>query len=214
MADATVLVTQPRQTRGSREARRLRKQGLVPAVVYGHGEGTMSVALPREDLAKIIRHGIHIVDLQTDGNVQKALIREAQWDHFGRDLMHVDFARVGADERVVVTVPIEIRGIAPGIAAGGVLDQPLHTISVECPVIAVPEHIRVNVAELQLGQAIHLKDLALPPDCKAMGDPDAIVVHVTLKQAEAEPAPAAPAAAETAEPEVIGRKATEEEEAE
>ena len=214
MADATVLVTQPRNSRGTREARRLRKQGLIPAVVYGHGEATISVALPGEDLAKIIRHGTHIVDLQTDGNVQKALIRDVQWDHLGRDLLHVDFARVGADERVVVTVPIEIRGVAPGIAAGGVLDQPMHSLSVECPVVAIPEHIRVNVGELQLGEAIHVRDLQVPENVKAMADPDAIVVHVTAKQVEEEPAPAAPVAAEAAEPEVIGRKAAEEEEAE
>jgi large subunit ribosomal protein L25 len=214
MADATVLVTQPRNSRGTREARRLRKQGLIPAVVYGHGEATVSVALPGEDLAKIIRHGTHIVDLQTDSNVQKALIRDVQWDHLGRDLLHVDFARVGADERVVVTVPIEIRGVAPGIAAGGVLDQPMHSLSVECPVVAIPDHIRVNVGELQLGEAIHVRDLQIPENVKAMADPDAIVVHVTAKQVEEEAAPAAPVAAETAEPEVIGRKAAEEEEAE
>jgi large subunit ribosomal protein L25 len=214
MADATVLVTQPRNSRGTREARRLRKQGLIPAVVYGHGEATVSVALPGEDLAKIIRHGTHIVDLQTDSNVQKALIRDVQWDHLGRDLLHVDFARVGADERVVVTVPIEIRGVALGIAAGGVLDQPMHSLSVECPVVAIPDHIRVNVGELQLGEAIHVRDLQIPENVKAMADPDAIVVHVTAKQVEEEAAPAAPVAAETAEPEVIGRKAAEEEEAE
>ena len=214
MADALVLVTQPRSSRGTREARRLRNKGLIPAVVYGHGEATVSVALPGEDLAKIVRQGTHIVDLQTDGNVQKALIRDVQWDHLGRDLLHVDFARVGADERVVVTVPIEIRGVAPGIAAGGVLDQPMHSLSVECPVVAVPDHIRVNVGELQLGEAIHVRDLTMPENVKAMADEDAIVVHVTVKQVEEEAAPAAPAAAESAEPEVIGRKAAEEEEAE
>ena len=213
MAESVVLVTQAREGRGSHAARRLRKQGLVPAVVYGHQEATLAVALPEEELVKAIRHGIHIVDLQTDGNIQKALIRDVQWDHLGKDVLHVDFARVAADERVVVTVPIEIRGIAPGIAAGGVLDQPIHSLSVECPVIQVPEHIRVNVNELQLGGVIHIKDLVLPPELKIMGDPDAVVVHVTLKQAEVEAAPAA-AAPESAEPEVIGRQKAEEEEAE
>lgn len=213
MAEALVLVTQPRQAHGSRAARRLRKSGLVPAVVYGHGEGTTAIALPHDDVMKIVRHGTHVVDLQTDGNVQKALIREVQWDCLGKDLLHIDFARVAADERVVVTVPLEIRGTALGIAAGGVLDQPMHSLSVECLVTAVPETIRVNVGELQLGQALHVRELVLPEGVKAMGDPDAVVVHVTQKQVEAE-APAAAAGPESAEPEVIGRQKEEEGEAE
>lgn len=208
-----MLVTQPREKYGSREARRLRQRGLVPAVVYGHGEGTASVALARDDLVKIVRHGTHVVDLQTGGNLQKALIREVQWDYLGKDLLHVDFARVAADERVTVTVPLDVRGIAPGIAAGGVLDQPLHSLSIECLVTAMPGSIRVNVGELQLGQAIHVRDLVLPPGVTAMADTDAVVVHVTQKQAEPE-AVAAPALPESGEPEVIGRQKEEEEGAE
>jgi large subunit ribosomal protein L25 len=214
MADAIELVTQKRESHGSRAARRLRKEGLVPAVVYGHKEATVSVSLPAAELEKAIRHGVRVLDLKTDGKLQKALIREVQWDHLGKDLLHVDFARVAADERVVLTVPLEIRGTAPGIAAGGVLDQPIHTLSVECLAIAVPESIRVNVSELQLDGTIHVRDLVLPEGVKAMADPDAVVVHVAQKQVEPEVAPAPAAAPESAEPEVIGRQRAEEEEAE
>src|SRR2546421_8452177 len=94
------LATQPRTGHGKRGARRLRKQGLVPAVIYGHKEATVAIALPGEELEKAIRHGLHVVDLRTDGKTEKALIREIQWDHLGKELLHVDFARVGADERV------------------------------------------------------------------------------------------------------------------
>jgi len=204
--------TQPRETHGTRAARRLRKQGLVPAVLYGHKEATVSVALPALELEKAVRHGARVVDLQTDGNVQRALIKELQWDHLGKELLHVDFARVAADERVVITVPLELRGIAPGVGHGGVLDQPLHNLKVECLAISIPESIRVNVGELQIGSAIHVSDLVLPPDVTVLDDPEAIVVHVTAAQAEPEAA-AAPIA-ETAEPEVIGKKAEEEEEGE
>jgi len=209
MAETVELVAQPREAHGSRAAQRLRKKGLIPAVVYGHQEATIAVALPAEELARVIRHNVHIVDLKTDGKTGKALIREAQWDHLGKELLHVDFARVGADERVVVTVPIEVRGTAPGLTQGGVLDQPIHSIAVECPVVNVPDSVRVNVSELQLGQAIHVRDLHLPEGIKAMGDPDLVIVHVTLKAVEA--AAAAAEAAESAEPEVIGRKAAAEE---
>lgn len=210
MADAIELVTQPREGRGSTAARKLRKQGLVPAVLYGHGEATASIALQADALLKAVRHGAHVVDLKAGNELQKALIRELQWDHLGKELLHADFARISKDDRVVVPVPVHVRGQAPGVTAGGALDQPLHTLEIECPAVAVPEHIRVNVGELQIGAAIHVRDLHLPEGCKAMSDPDAIVVQV--KAPEAEAAAAAPAAGETAEPEVIGRKAAAEEE--
>src|SRR5262245_47246726 len=163
MAESITLVTQPRSGRGSRLARRLRQQGLVPAVVYGHKEATISVALAAENVEWAIRHGLHVVDLQTDGQVQKVQIREVQWDHLGQEILHVDFARVAEDERITVTVPLDIRGTAPGVNAGGVLDQPLHSLAIECLAINVPESIRVNINELQLGAAIHVRDLVLPP---------------------------------------------------
>ena len=114
--------------------------------------------------------------------------------------------------RIRVAVPVELRGIAPGVAAGGVLDQPIHSLNIECLAIAVPESIRVNVAELQIGMAIHIKEVHLPPDTKALGDPDAIVVQVSAP-VDAVETPAGPAA-EQAEPELIGRKVAEEEEEE
>jgi large subunit ribosomal protein L25 len=212
MAESVVLVAQKREGRGSQKARRLRKQGQVPAVVYGHKEETVSVSLSNDELHAALRHGARVVDLQTDGKVQKALIREIQWDHLGHEILHVDFARVAADERITVPVPVELRGIAPGATGGGLLDQPLHTLMVECPAISVPESIRVNINELQIGAAIYVRDLHLPEGVKVITDPDAIVVQVSAPIAEAE-APAAPAA-ESAEPEIIGRqKAAEEEEA-
>ena len=208
MAEAVHLVAEPRTGRGTQAARRLRRQGLVPAVVYGHKEATLSVALPLEDVEKLIRRGVRVVDLKAGGKEEKAFIREVQWDHLGKDLLHVDFTRVSLDERIVVSVPLEIRGTAPGVTAGGVLDQPLHLLSIECLAISIPESIQVNVGELQLGAAIHVRDLTLPPDVKTMSDPDAIVVHVTLPAAEPEPAPVAEVP-EAAEPEVIGQKEKE-----
>src|SRR5712692_11804189 len=157
MAESVVLVTQPREGRGSQAARRLRRQGLVPAVVYGHKEETLCVVLPLEDVEKAIRHGVRVVDLTVNSKQEKALIRDVQWDHLGKDLLHVDFTRVAVDERITVAVPLEIRGVAPGVNAGGTLDQPIHTLSVECLAVSIPESIRVNVAELQIGGAIHVR---------------------------------------------------------
>ena len=209
MAESLELPIEKREGRGTRTARTLRAQGHVPGVVYGHKEDTISVSVAADALMSAVRHGARVVDLRSDGGLQKAQIAELQWDHLGMELLHVDFRRVAADERIRVTVHIEIKGIAPGVTAGGALDQPIHTLNVECAADGVPESIRVNVNELQLGAAIHVRDLHLPPGVTALADPDAIVVHVTAPQAAPE-APAVPGA-EQAEPEVIGRKAAAEE---
>ena len=215
MAESITLVTQARPGRGTRAARKLRKGGLIPAVLYGHKEETIPLALPAEELRSAVRHGARVIDLSSDGNVQKALIRELQWDHLGKELLHVDFARIAVDERVTISVPLELKGTAPGVTGGGVLDQPLHSLHIECLAIAIPESIRVNIGELQIGSVIHVKDVPLPADMKAMDPPDAIVVQVTqkLQPVEVEVPGVAPVA-EQAEPEIIGRKVAEEEEAE
>lgn len=212
MAEAVLLVTEPRATRGSQRARQLRRQGRLPGVLYGHKEATLAVSLATDDLLKAIRQGARVVDLQAEGIVQKALIREVQWDHLGKEALHVDFARIAADERIVIQVRIELRGTAPGVTAGGVLDQPLHTLDIECLALNIPESIRVNIGELQIGGAIHVRELVLPPDVKAMAAPDAIVVHVTTPKVEVEAA--AVPGEEQAGPEVIGRVEKAEEEPE
>lgn len=219
MAEAVLLSTKPRKDYGKVNARRLRRQGMVPAVIYGHKEATLAVSLQGDDLKRAVRHGVRVVDVQAEGKVEKALIKEVQWDHLGLEILHVDFARVAADERIEVNVRVELRGTAAGIATGGVIDQPIHLLAVECLAIAVPDSIRVNVAALQLGQAIHVKELALPGGVKALTDPDAVVVQVIAKLLEPEAAAAPEGAAitaEQAEPEVIRRErpAEEEEEAE
>jgi large subunit ribosomal protein L25 len=212
MAESVVLKTEKREGRGSRKAEKLRGEKRIPAVIYGHKEATVSLSLSRDELTKAIRHGDRVVDLQIDSGVQKALISEVQWDHLGHDILHVDFKRVSADERIHVTVPVELRGIAPGVTGGGILDQPIHALAIECLALSVPESIRVNINELQLDASIHVRDLHLPPGVTALADADAIVVHIKAPQAE--PTPGAEAPAGQAEPEVIGRKAAEEPEAE
>jgi large subunit ribosomal protein L25 len=210
MAESVVLATEKRDGRGSRLAAKLRKEHKVPAVVYGHKEETLSVSVSHEALLAAVRHNARVVDLQLGGKTEKAQIVELQWDHLGKDVLHVDFKRVSAHERINVTVPIEVRGVAPGVADGGVLDQPMHLLHIECPALEVPASVRVAVNELQVEQAIHVRELKLPPGVKALDDPEAIVVHVTKPKVAVE-APAEAAAPATAEPEVITRKKGEEE---
>jgi large subunit ribosomal protein L25 len=213
MAEAMTLEASKREEHGTRQARSLRQRGQLPAVLYGHKEATVTLSVSTEAMHSLIRHGVRVVDLRYDGKTEKCFIREVQWDAIGREVLHVDFTRVSLDERIQVTVPVMVRGTAPGVNAGGILEQPMHTIEIECLAINVPDAIRVNVHDLQLEQAIHVRDLVLPEGVKALEDPDALVVQIVKPLEEPEAAPAE-AAEGPAEPEVIGRRAGEEEESE
>lgn len=210
MAQAVTIAVEPRDAEknkgtGTRAARRLRAQGRVPAIIYGHKQANQPITLSRDDVWNIIKKGHHLAQLDLGGNTEMALVRAVQWDHLGKEIIHLDFYRVDANERVTTTVPISIYGAAPGLNEGGMLELPVHTISIECLVTQIPDAIRVDVSELHLGAMIHVRDLKLPEGVTAEDDPDQVVAHVVLRKVEAEPTPAAGEPG-GAEPEVIGRK--------
>lgn len=211
MAETVSLTAQPRTGSGSRTAEKLRKQGLVPGIVYGHKEANVPVSVSAEELDRAIRvlHA-RVLDLQIDGKKETVLIRELQWDHLGRTMLHVDFARVSATDKVKVTIPVELRN-TPKVTGGGVLDQPLHTLHIECSPTQIPEAIRIDITNLTLGAPIHVRDLQLPPGVKVLETPEAVVVQ--LKLPGAEPTAAAPVEP-GAGPEVIKKEKKTEEEAE
>ncbi len=205
---AEALQVELRQNRGKRKARQLRRGGAIPAVLYGHGQQSVSLTVPREAFVTALRRGTRLVDLQ--GAVsESALIRELQWDTFGVDVLHIDFARVSADERITVTVAVELRGQSPGVRTGGVVQHLVHQVEIECLATAIPEKLQVNINHLELLGTITLAQMELPQGVAVLGDPEAIVVQCVEPVEEVE----AEAGAEGAEPEVIGRKPDAEEEA-
>src|SRR5688500_13840317 len=204
------LTAQPRSALGSRANKRLRGQGLVPGVIYGHKEAVVPVSLPKKELATHIDRGAHLFDVALDGKSEKVLIKEVQYDHLGIELVHVDFARVSLDEKVEVTVPLELKGTPKGEADGGVLQQIIAELEVECLVTDIPDRIIHNVSEMAIDDVLHIKDLKLPAGVRATQDEDQIVAAVRVIEEEA-PAEVAEAAG-AAEPEVIGRKPEEGEE--
>lgn len=207
MADAIKLKSEPRKGQGSRDANRLRKAGRIPSIVYGHKQTPAAITVSRDELLAVIRHHARTLQLEIDGKADTVLIQEVQHDHLGSSILHVDFRRVSRDERIKTTVAIELRGTAPGTTSGGVLDQPLHTIHIECPALAIPESIRVKIDTLQIGQAIHVKEIEMPQGVKALDDPDLVVVQVKQQVIAPEPtAVVAPIEGAAAEPEVITKK--------
>jgi large subunit ribosomal protein L25 len=196
---------------GTRANRRLREQGLIPGVIYGHKEAVVPVTLPRKEVVTHLNKGAHLFDLNLDGKSEKVLVKEVQYDHLGLEVIHVDFARVSLDEKVKVTVPVELKGTPKGEAEGGVLQQILASLEVECLVTEIPEVIRHNVSEMELDAVLHIKDLKLPEGVRAIQDGDLIVA--TVKEILEVVTTAAPEEGAAAEPEVIGRKPAEGEEA-
>jgi large subunit ribosomal protein L25 len=188
-------------------ARRLRANGQIPAVLCGHGEETVSLSVRKDEIEALLRHGGRVVELQ--GAISgSALVREVQWDPFGAEVLHLDLTRVARGEMVEMMIPVELRGDAPGTHEGGVVEHLLHEVEIRCPVTELPERVRVNINHLELSQHITVADLELPPNVEVLNEPSAIVVQcVEPKELEE-----VEAMAETAEPEVIGRKETEEEE--
>jgi large subunit ribosomal protein L25 len=200
---------------GTRVVRRMRKRGLVPGVIYGHKQAVVPIALSHDDAARLIKSPGHLADLDVGGTVETVLIREVQWDHFGKEIVHVDFARVSAEEIIETEVPLEFRGHAAGIAAGGILETVAHTVRINCKAGSIPGSIKIDVSHLQVGEGIHVRELVLPPDVTVKGDQDVLLVHVVVRAAVAEEPTAAEAAAEApAQPEVIkpDRKEKEKEE--
>jgi len=211
MAETVSLKAEPRTGSGSRAAFKLRKRGQIPGIVYGHKEANVSVSVSAEALDRAIRvlHA-RVLDLDMGGKKETVLIRELQWDHLGRSMMHVDFTRVSATDRVKVTVPVELRN-APKATGGGVLDQPLHTLHIECAPTQIPEAIRIDITNLTLGAPIHVRELQLPEGVKVLEVPEAVVVQ--LKLPGAEPTPTAIPEAGVG-PEVIKKEKKADEEAE
>jgi large subunit ribosomal protein L25 len=194
---------------GSRANKRLRDSGMLPGVIYGHKEAVIPVTLPKKEVVNHLDRGAHLFDLSLDGKSEKVLIKEVQYDHLGMEVIHVDFARVSLDEKVKVTIPLELKGTPKGEADGGVLQQIVKDLDVECLVTEIPDAIRHNVADMELDAVLHLKDIKLPAGVKALHDEDLIVA--TVKEI-LEVAPAAVGEEGAAEPEVIGRKPAEGEE--
>ncbi len=203
MATQSANVTvKPRSELGSRANKRLRDAGFIPGVIYGHKEAVVPVTLPKKEVVNHLNHGAHVFDLAIDGRSEKVLVKEVQYDHLGLEVLHVDFARVSLDERVEVTVPLELKGTPKGEADGGVLQQTVQELEIECLVTEIPDAIRHNVSEMALNDVLHIKDLKLPAGAKALQDEELIVA--TVKEIVEEAPAEAPEG--SAEPEVIGRK--------
>lgn len=203
-----------RTERGTRQARKLRAGGHIPAVMYGHGEATVEISLQQHDLELALIHGDRLLEIDLEGKAENVLITDVQYDAFGNDVLHVDLTRVNLDEIVEVTVPIQLIGTPEGIKEGGTLQQPLMELDIKVAVRNIPEQIEHVITGMQMEDRLYVRDLEMPEGAELVDDEqlEAMVASVTEMIEEEEEAPEE--GLEAAEPEVIGAKPEEDEETE
>lgn len=214
MEQAT-LNAEPRTDTGTAAVRKIRRDGKVPGIIYGHKQTPQAVTLTVEDINHIVAHRIKMLVINLGGAQENVLVKEVQFDTFGENPLHVDFERIAMDELIEVECPVELVGTSKGQAAGGVVEHPVTDVHVRCLPGNIPEAIKIPISHLEIGNTIHVSDIKPPDGVTILTDPEAILVTIRppAKAEEAEAA-AAPAEEGPQEPELIRRAKPEEEEAE
>ncbi|MCC5828463.1 MAG: 50S ribosomal protein L25 [Phycisphaeraceae bacterium] len=204
---------EPRNDLGSRPTRRLRDQGRLPVVIYGHQQEQMHGSVDYRQIVDAIRSGSHVVEVKCNGKAESCLVKDLQWNYLGNKVIHVDLARVDLSEKVTLAVPIEIVGNAPGLKeAGALLEHPVAELSISCRADQIPDVIQLDVSAMNVGDMIHAGEIKLPEGVELDDDPELLVAHIhvaKIKEEEVEEV-----TEEEGEPEVIGKGGEESDEAE
>ncbi len=216
MAETITLEAKDRASLGTANSRRLRRSGMIPTVLYGKKVANVNLAVDAAAFAAVVRHHGRILDVKLPGgSVEKAILKEVQWDTFGEEVLHIDLGRVALDDKIQLKVELKFSGEPKGIAAGGHLEVHMHEAMIECLAGAIPDSIKIDVAHLELDQVIRVKELTLPKGVKILEHEETAVAGCKLIRIE-EIAPAVLTGAEpvATEPEVIAKGKKEEEGAE
>lgn len=209
-----VLVARKRERTGSRYSRRIREQGGLPAVVYGHKQDPVAVTLDAKEALGHIHKGEKVYTLEIEGGGRETvLLRDLQYDYLGTNIVHCDLSRVDLTERVHTRVPIHLVGEAVGLKkSGAILMHAVTDIEIECLVTNIPDFIEVDIAHLEVGDAIQARDVVLPKETMVLlSDPNAEVAHIVYHSV-AETDAEAETVGDQAAPEVITEKKAEEDE--
>jgi large subunit ribosomal protein L25 len=208
------LSARNRPTAGKGAARTLRREGLVPGVIYGHAREPQSLAIPTREFEKLLERvsaESTVIELNLAGGVARTLIREIQRHPVRKQqVLHIDFQELVAGEKVSVNVPILLTGTPEGVrVAGGILSQVMSELSIRVDPVNIPRRIEADVTNVAIGHSLHVSDLTVPEGIEVLDDADATVAVVSAPKVEAEPVPAGETVEAAAEPELI-RKTKEE----
>jgi len=211
MTASNMLEAYPRDVIGKAN-RKLAGQNRIPAVLYGRGREAMSISVDRHDFELLMAHhsaGATIVEMKVEGESKpvNAMIRDLQTSPVKGTILHVDFIAVSMDEVIHAPIGLRLVNDPVGVRAGGILTINFHEISVEAKPGDLPEVLEVDVSALEIGDTLHVKDIAAPAGVKILDDPEEVICSVQAPRIEVEEE----AVVEAAEPELIGEKAAEEE---
>lgn len=206
-----VLRGEIRERLGTRYAKRMREQGRLPAVVYGHGKEPTAITVDAKETVRHIKSGERVFLIDIGGKKETVLLRDVQFDYLGDGIVHCDLSRVDLDEVTHAHVRVALRGDAIGLkTVGTLLMHPVTELTVECKLRDLPSEILVSVVDLKVGDIIHASDVKLPDGVKLLSDPGAIlaqIVHVGAEEATGEAATVEAGA----QPEVIRERKPEDE---
>jgi large subunit ribosomal protein L25 len=210
------LQIQLRDASGKGVARKLRASGRIPGVVYGRSQGAVPVSLDPKLLRRVLTRSdsglntLFELEVEGGGALQgtPVLVRELQRDPVRGDYLHADLLAIDLQQKIQVSVPIHVAGKARGVEFGGILDHSLRELELYCLPTAIPKEIRVDVTELDVGDSLHVRDIALPEGVELRSDGDLSVISVVLPAAEvvATPAEAVPVEGEAAAPAAEGEE--------
>lgn len=187
-SDTTTLTIKPRDIEGSRANRRLRREGLVPGILYGRGGDPLPFAVDAREL----RHALHasgaVVELSLDGKSTPAVLKDSQHHPVRGETTHVDFLRVDLTKPIQAVVPLELDGAedGPGVRDGGIVDQTLREVNVEALPNEIPESVRLDVSELNIGDTLSLAAVVIPSGVKLLDDPESVAVSVLAPRLQTE----------------------------
>ncbi|MEM8737999.1 MAG: 50S ribosomal protein L25 [Planctomycetota bacterium] len=202
--ETPTLEAQTRSKLGSRYAIRLREQGQLPAVVYGHKQDPAHVAIDARALHHILHDGAHLIEVSIDGKAEPCLIKDVQYDYLDTTPVHVDLARVDLNEEVDIELEVAFTGSPAALnEAGAMLSTPHTQVTVRCKANAIPESLTCDISELGLDDSIYVEDLPLPEGVSLAVDANYLLAQIVIQQAVAEDTADD---ADGAEPEVIGSK--------
>lgn len=207
MKKSLVLKAQIREQAGTKLSNKLRKDGRIPAIIYGHKKASVSVSLDEHNLLAGLLLGTRVLEINIEGKKETVMIKELQYDYLGKDVIHADLMRVNVTEKVRVSVPISLKGVAEGTKDGGIIEEHSPVLEVECQVNAIPDVLIVDIKGVKVGDNLFAKDVVLPEGVVLMSDPATLVLTcsvVTEVESAEELEEGMPSA-----PEVIGEKKEE-----
>ncbi|MBN2595101.1 MAG: 50S ribosomal protein L25 [Sedimentisphaerales bacterium] len=180
MKKTLLLKAEVREQTGTKTVRKVRKQGRIPAIMYGHKEEPVAISLDAHNLIVGLHHGHRLIDVQIGKKKEKTIVKELQYDHLGKNIIHADLMRVDVSEMIKVTVPIELKGTAAGTHEGGIIEEHTDHLEVECKATDIPESIVVSIKDVHVGSTLHAGEIELPDGINLVSSPDTLLVTCHL----------------------------------